>query len=266
MLGHYTTRASELIFTFTYISFKRILIPKFKNLYMKRYFFFLMLGFLLIPGVFAANINPFLFSEPVKIEKTQQHWVVGTESILYILSSDGNLVNFLNTRELTDFLIDEDRIIITQRIQDFPNVQAYTFPELKPLWKFEPKMRVFDINLLWEEKETKTWRVKTLGNFYAIASGHKFYILNKNGKFVKQFQTENDVWDFEEIDGKYYLGSQDGNIYVLNQDLEMIEKIKVCRDFKIINPLTNQTQVKLTRSVWQIENGLGICEDGSVWS
>ena len=127
MLGHYTTRASELIFTFTYISFKRILIPKFKNLYMKRYFFFLMLGFLLIPGVFAANINPFLFSEPVKIEKTQQHWVVGTESILYILSSDGNLVNFLNTRELTDFLIDEDRIIITQRIQDFPNVQAYTF-------------------------------------------------------------------------------------------------------------------------------------------
>ncbi|RLJ06216.1 MAG: hypothetical protein DRP18_01385, partial [Candidatus Aenigmatarchaeota archaeon] len=41
---------------------------------------------------------------------------------------------------------------------------------------------------------------------------------------------------------------------------------KVCRDFKIINPLTNQTQVKLTRSVWQIENGLGICEDGSVWN
>jgi len=227
---------------------------------------FLITLILIIPKVEAIQLNPLTKGEPVKIVETDEYFVVGTSSSLRILSKGGNIIKFLNLKGLSDFVVKEDRIYITTLSQKFPNVKAYSFPSLEKIWEFSPSMLVFDENLVWQEKETKSWKIKLGKNGILVASGYTLYLLDENGKVLKNFNVSNDIWDFVEKDDNLYLATQEGYVYVLNKNFELKEKIKVCEPFQIINPISNETVRIVSRSVWQISPDLiAACEDGSIF-
>jgi len=221
----------------------------------------LLLIFLLIPSAYA--INPFVKGYPVKVEWLDNKILVATRNGFYMISVNGSIERFLRAKSITDFNVSKDMIVITQAIKDFPNVNAYNIVNFNLLWSFEPKMNVFDMNLLWQEMQSRSWRVKC-SDTCAILSGHKLYLLNRKGKEIAEFKASNDLWDVQKIGKRYYVASQDGNIYVLDENLKLIEKRKVCKDFLLINPVSNQTMARITRSVWQIEGNAMICEDGNI--
>ena len=233
---------------------------------LKLLFLTIIISLFLVKTSFSLQISPVVSGKPIKIKETDNYYVVGLQNMLYVFEKNGTLKNYIDVKELSDFLIDNKKIIITETSQRFPNVKAYSFPELKLLWEFEPKMLVFDINLVWQEKEPKSWRIKKISDGYGLCSGYRFYIMSKDGKVLNEFKAENDVWDFVEKNGKYYLACQDGNVYVLNKNLELEEKIKACLDYKLINPISNTTKIIIPRSAWEITEDLIVaCEDGNVY-
>jgi len=220
----------------------------------------------IIPQVNGLQLNPMVKGSPIKIVETDNYFVVGTSSSLRIFSKDGEIVNFLNVHGLSDFVIDGETIYITTFSQRFPNVRAYSFPSLEKIWDFFPSMLVFDENLVWQEKETKSWGIKLSTNGILVASGYTLYLLDKDGNVLRNFTANNDIWDVAEKDHKIYLATQEGYVYVLNEDFKLKDKIKVCECYQLINPVSNETIGSVSRSVWQISSDLiATCEDGSIF-
>ncbi|MBR9681485.1 MAG: hypothetical protein GOV00_01660, partial [Candidatus Altiarchaeota archaeon] len=179
----------------------------------KLFFLSLILSFTVFP-VFSAQLNPMVGSAPVKIETTDDYYVVGTQKMLYVFFKNGTLATYFGTNGLSDFTISNGQIVMTETGQRFPNINSYTFPNFQHQWSFEPKMVVFDMNLIWQEKQTKSWRVKIIDGGFGISSGHSFFTFDVAGNVKANFTANNDIWDFVETAGSFYLATQEGKVYV----------------------------------------------------
>ena len=218
------------------------------------------------PFAFSAQLNPMVGSTPVKIISTDDYYVVGTQKMVYAFFKNGTLATYLGTNGLSDFSIAGNRIVLTETGQQFPNVNAYSFPGFQHLWSFEPKMKVFDLNLVWQDKQTKSWKVKSTSQGFGVCSGHSFFILSPSGNPKMNFTANNDIWDFVERDGRFYLATQEGVVYVLDSQLRLLEAKEICPGYEAVNPISNKTDKTFTRSVWALSDGLAAaCEDGSVY-
>ena len=223
-----------------------------------------LLLFLLFPLVNAEQLNPSAAGIPVKIAETEQYFVVGSSNMVRIFSKSGELIKFLNVDGLSDFAIDGDRIYVVTSSQHFPNIRAYSFPELENLWYYIPRMLVFDRNLVWQEKETKSWKVKLTSNGILVCSGYTLYLFDREGNVLNTFEAKNDVWDVAEDEDYIYLATQEGVVYKLDKSLNLKEKIKVCERFNVVDVIANKTLASISRSVWQVYPEAASCEDGDV--
>jgi len=226
----------------------------------------ILLLFLAPFQVCAEEFNPLVSGNPVKISETEDYYIIGTSSSLRVLWKNGSIAAFRFIPSLSDFALSGDRIYITLLAQDCPNVMVLSFPDLKKIWEFRPEMLVFDDRMVWQKKETKSWRVKLSGKNILVASGYTLYLLNPEGKPIKNLTIESDIWDFLEKNGKIYIASQNGYIYTADKNLSLQDKVKICNGYVLINPVTNETVMEITRSVWQVSQELyAACEDGSVY-
>ncbi|MBR9681421.1 MAG: hypothetical protein GOV00_01340, partial [Candidatus Altiarchaeota archaeon] len=76
----------------------------------------------------------------------------------------------------------------------------------------------------------------------------------------------NDIWDFVETAGSFYLATQEGKVYVLDQNLQVREEKSVCPSYEVVDPVSNSSSKTFTRSVWEITKGLvASCEDGNIY-
>ena len=215
----------------------------------------------------AEQINPRVQGEVNLIEKAGDYYVIGGGDILYVFEKNGKLKGFLSLDGISDFEVTGDTLIVTTYSKEFPNVRAYSFPSLELLWSFQPEMSVFDPTLVWHKVQPRTWCVKIFDDKIGVCSGYNFYLMDKDGNLLGRFEADNDIWDAVKTD-RYYLASQDGNIYILDDDLNLVERKKICDEFVLRDPLTNNTKGIYSRSVWQLEE-LGdvyaACEDGNVY-
>ncbi len=224
----------------------------------------LLLPLFLLASVFAAQVNPFAGGAPVKLGKAGGKYIVATESSLRVFSEDGELEGMLSVPGITDFAVSGGVLVLTSSQQDAPNVRAFSFPGLEPEWNFTPAMEVFDLSLVWTERETRSWRVLPIRDGFGIASGYTLYIISTDGKLRGNFTAGSDIWDFAENDG-YWLATQEGAVYHISRDMELVEKRKVCRDYVLREQLSNRTMGTYTRSVWTITGSLAAaCEDGYI--
>ncbi|HDJ96815.1 MAG TPA: hypothetical protein ENG45_01950 [Candidatus Aenigmarchaeota archaeon] len=237
---------------------------------MRKFLIFLIL-FLVVSfsNCFAIQINERVYDKVVETTQANGLYVVGTENMVYVFSKDGELKSRVKVRGLTDIEVKDDMLIVASMDNIFPNVIAYNFPSLTKLWEFRPTMKVFNIYLVWHDVETRSWCAKIFGEKVVVCSGHKAYMLDKNGNVIKTFEATNDVWDVEKLGNYYYVASQDGNVYILDEDFNINKKLKVVKDFELIDPITNSSLGIFTRSVWDLvphNNGLlAVCEDGNVY-
>ena len=169
---------------------------------------------------FSAQINTLAGGAPVELNVVDDYYVTAAGGMLYVFDSTGEVVSYLTISSLSDFEIVGDTIIVTTTSQDFPNIRAFTFPDLTPKWEFEPMMEIFDTSLVWSKKQTRSWAVKGVSSGIGVASGYTLYILSADGSLLGNFTTGSDVWDFVEIDGNYYLATQEGVIYIIDSNFE----------------------------------------------
>jgi len=217
---------------------------------------------ILIPTL-AAQINPWVGGSPTKVQAEHGYYVASTTSTLYIFNDSG-LVNQLNLPGISDFSIKDDILVITLVTQDFPNIQAYSFPELAPLWDYEPKMDVFDPSLIWDKKQTRSWRVKPASEGFGVASGYTFYLFSKTGGLFGNFTVGSDIWDFAESGSEYLIATQEGSVYHLDSELNLEKKEKLCEPYTLLDEVSNNTVGTYSRSIWYISGRAAVCEDGFV--
>jgi len=214
---------------------------------------------------FSAQINTLAGGAPVELDVVGDYYVTAAGGMLYVFDSAGEIVSYLTISALSDFAIIGDTIVVTTTSQDFPNVRAFTFPGLTSKWEFEPMMEIFDISLVWTDKQTRSWAVKSISPGIGIASGYTLYVLSLDGSLVGNFTTGSDIWDFVESGGNYYLATQEGAIYVIDSNFEFVEKIQACNDYHLIDRVSNSTIDTYSRSVWGINPQLAVCEDGNIF-
>lgn len=214
---------------------------------------------------FSAQINTLAGGAPVGLDVIGDYYVTAAGGMLYVFDSAGEIISYLTISALSDFAIIGDTIVVTTTSQDFPNVRAFTFPGLTPKWGFEPMMEIFDISLVWTDKQTRSWAVKSVSSGVGVASGYTLYVLSMDGSLVGNFTTGSDVWDFVENGGNYYLATQEGVIYVIDSNFELVEKLQACKDYQLIDRVSNRTIDTYPRSVWGINSHMAVCEDGNIF-
>ncbi|MBR9680219.1 MAG: hypothetical protein GOU98_00140 [Candidatus Altiarchaeota archaeon] len=223
---------------------------------------YLVLALLLIP-TFGAQINPWVGGVPTGIQTHDDYYIISTSNTLYIFDTLG-LVDQLNLAGISDFSIIDEILVVTLVTQDFPNIRAYSFPNLEPLWNFEPTIDVFDMALIWDKKQTRSWRVKPVGDGFGVASGYSFYFFSKTGEIYANFTAESDIWDFAQGDQKYYLATQEGAVYFLDSDLNFVKKEVLCEPYILFDEISNRTEGEYPRSIWFISENAAVCEDGFI--
>lgn len=217
----------------------------------------------LLSIAFSAQINYLAGGDPIALERHGGYYVAATSGMLYVFEEDGTVSNYLNLDGISDMEVDDDVIVVTLTSQDFPNIRAYSFPGLEPLWDFEPEIDVFDMSLIWTRKQTRSWLVKRVLRGFGVASGYTLYIFSKSGEMLGNFTAESDIWDFTES-GDYYLATQGGVLYTVGQQFNLKEKRQLCEDYVLIDRVSNSTLKVFPRSVWEVNPNMAVCEDGSV--
>ncbi len=194
--------------------------------------------------------------------------IVGTSTGVFIFDGKGVLINhFPTTYPITDLLYvndltgDGDRdIVVSTTDQDFPNVQMYNSRTGELIWTFKPTIPAYDLDLMWIDKETKTWDLEILPDINSdnldeilVASGNKVYLLDgKTGVAKWAFNATNDVWNVKSIGDKILVGSQDGILYALDVQGSLMWQIELIAPFEVIDLSTNNPVGNVKRSVWDI--------------
>jgi len=218
---------------------------------------------LLFSLTFASQLSYFAGGNPVALEHADGFYVVATTGALYIFRENGTVYNYLSLGGISDIAINGDILLVTLVSQDFPNVRAFSFPALQPLWSFEPQMDVFDMSLIWTRRQTRSWRAKAVPEGFGVASGYTFYLLSRSGELLGNFTADSDIWDFS-WDGNYYLATQEGALYVIDSDFRLKEKLDLCEDYELIDRVSNTSLGIFPRSVWEVNSHVAVCEDGTV--
>jgi len=209
----------------------------------------------------------------------------GTQLGIYVLSSDGELVNFIQTgssvmfiKTIPDFNDNNyDELVFTTTNYYFPNVLCYDSLTGEKLWDFSSKTEVFDVDMLWTMKQVTAYglEVSTSGDKVYLTAGYNVYCLNsETGEQLAIFEGTDNMWDIALVDDDVIVGDQNGYIYRFNGNtLSQIWSTFVSKSYTVVNPDTKETRGTVKRSVWDIvpitvdnqKRIIASCEDGFIY-
>ena len=181
----------------------------------KTYLIVFVILFLFIP-CFAFNESvtsvQFGFSGKIttsQIQNQSDNYFIGTETGLYVFNKYGDLEDYFQTSSpVTNIVLLEDSVVISNRDLYFPNVLSYNLDTNEKKWEFSSKLEVYDISLLWTYKQTDVFDMESVDDVtgdglkdVVLSSGYNVYVLDGDtGQVFWSYNNSDNVWQVLVVD------------------------------------------------------------------
>jgi len=214
-----------------------------------------------------------------------EHIFFGTQIGAYVFSSNGTLINFIQTGSSVTNMEsipdinnnDYDELVLTTTNTYFPNVLCYDIYTGEKLWDFSSETEVFDVDMLWTMKQVSAYDLAVTSDddkIYLTAGYNVFCLDSQNGEIISTYEGTDNMWDIALVDGDVVVGDQNGYVYRLDgESLKVVWKKLFSQPHTVVNPSTKETMGTVKRSVWDVvpatvDNQIIIaatCEDGYLY-